>query len=159
MPCESRSLTPRWRTRVHTPAWLLGLAYLGAVLLQAGHEVRALDFNLSGLNLRRIENLVQHDPPQLVGISAHTETYPNGLAIARKIKELDPAIKVVMGGPHPSILPKEVLAEETVDFVVAGEGEATMVELVRRLETAAGRFEAGPSSLASNRARRASWIR
>lgn len=119
----------------------LGLAYLGAVLRQEGHDVRAIDFNLSGLNLKRVENLIERDGPDLVGISAHTETYPGGLAIARKIKEVNPSVQVVMGGPHPSILPEQVLAEEAVDFVVVGEGEATLAELAHHLEAGTGHLD------------------
>jgi radical SAM superfamily enzyme YgiQ (UPF0313 family) len=111
----------------------LGLAYIGAVLLEEGHEVSAVDFNLSGLSLRRVENLVQWERPGLVGISAQTETYPNALEIARKAKEVDPGVKVVLGGPHASIMPEEVLAQDAVDFVVVGEGEATTADLARYL--------------------------
>jgi radical SAM superfamily enzyme YgiQ (UPF0313 family) len=35
-----------------------------------------------------------------------------------------------MGGIHPTVLPDETLADENVDFVVRGEGEQTMHELV-----------------------------
>ena len=50
-------------------------------------------------------------PGELVGISAHTETYPNALRIAARVKELSPGTSVVLGGPHPSILPEGVLAD------------------------------------------------
>ena len=85
--------------------------------------------------------IVAREKPQVVGISAHTETYPNGLAIANRLKELDPAIAVVMGGPHPTILPEQVLAADAVDFVVVGEGEATMAELAGQLATGAAAFQ------------------
>ncbi|MGE5509051.1 MAG: B12-binding domain-containing radical SAM protein [Chitinophagales bacterium] len=71
-------------------------------------------------------------------LSAHTETYPNGLKIVRRVKELHTNVREVFGGPHPSILPEEVLAEEAVDFVVVGEGEATMAELVDHLGSGEG---------------------
>ncbi len=111
----------------------LGLAYIASSLMQAGYEVSAIDFNISGLNLRRVDRVVEVEDPAIIGISAHTETYPNGLEIARRIKSLDANIKIVMGGPHPTILPEEVLAEDAVDFVAIGQGEKTMVELVRYL--------------------------
>ncbi|MDI6872595.1 MAG: radical SAM protein [Bacillota bacterium] len=116
----------------------LGLAYIASVLLMEGYEVSAVDFNVSGLNLNRVDRLVEVEKPALVGISAHTETYPNALQIARRIKAKAPETKVVLGGPHPTLLPGEILAEEAVDFVVVGEGEETMVELARHLTTGLG---------------------
>lgn len=107
----------------------LGLAYIAAVLLEDGRDVKVRDFNVSGLNVQRIDSIVRQKP-QVVGISAHTETYPNALTIAKRIKELNKDIHVIIGGPHASILPKEVTSEESVDFVVAGEGEETMMELI-----------------------------
>ena len=111
----------------------LGLAYIGSALMHEGHIVSAVDLNVSGLNLRRIAGIVSYERPDVVGISAMTETYENGLEVARKIKEIDPSIVTVMGGAHPTILPREVLAEEAADYVVVGDGERTIVELVAAL--------------------------
>lgn len=110
----------------------LGLAYIAAVLQGEGRSVQAIDFNLSGLNLRRIENMVRRQP-SIVGISCHTETYPNALKIAQRVKELDSNIPVILGGPHVSILPQEALRESAADFVAIGEGEKTMAELAEFL--------------------------
>ena len=118
----------------------LGLAYIASVLLEDGHDVSAVDLNISGLNLRRLHSIITGEGPRLVGISTHTETYPNGLTIAERVKELDPNITVVMGGPHPTILPEQVLKQDAVDFVVVGEGEGTIVDLARCLDEGRGQF-------------------
>jgi radical SAM superfamily enzyme YgiQ (UPF0313 family) len=120
----------------------LGLAYIASVLLEEGHEVSAVDFNVSGLNLRRLDSIISGDRPRLVGISAHTETYPNGLAIADRVKELERSTAMVMGGPHPTIMPEQVLEQDAIDFVVVGEGESTIVELARYLDEGKGQFQA-----------------
>lgn len=118
----------------------LGIAYIASVLLQEGREVGAIDFNISGLNLRRVDNIVRQKPA-IVGISALTETYPNALKIAKRIKELDDSVVIVLGGAHASILPEQVLQEDAIDFAVIGEGEATMSELVRYLLDGTGHLE------------------
>jgi radical SAM superfamily enzyme YgiQ (UPF0313 family) len=107
----------------------LGLAYIGSYLLHAGYEVAAIDLNVSGLNLSRVKMIVEEDEPSLVGISSSTESYPSALKIAECVKSVDKDVKVVMGGPHPTTLPQQVLAEDCVDFVIVGEGEKTMLEL------------------------------
>jgi len=108
----------------------LGLAYVAQHLEDAGHAVRIVDLNITGLNPERVQATLRLFKPDVVGISAHTETYPNALRIARIVKERNPATPVMIGGPHASILPLEVLAEPDIDFVVVGEGERTAVELV-----------------------------
>lgn len=111
----------------------LGLAYIASALRDAGFTVSAVDFNVSGLNVRRVDSILALDRPGILGISTTTETYPQALAIARHVKERSPGTCVVMGGAHPTILPDVVLAEEAVDFVVVGAGERTLVELAEHL--------------------------
>lgn len=112
----------------------LGLAYIAQHLLDQGHVVELIDLNVTGLNPARIRATLNRVRPELVGVSSHTETYPNALAIAAVVKEHDPAIAVIFGGPHASILPLDALSEPDVDYVAVGEGERTAAELVRALE-------------------------
>ncbi|HWC77768.1 MAG TPA: radical SAM protein [Blastocatellia bacterium] len=67
----------------------------------------------------------------LVGISAITRTAPQSFELARKIKEANPRVKVVLGGPHPTALPEESLA--FADVVVMHEGDHTFPEVAHRL--------------------------
>lgn len=112
----------------------LGLAYVAQHLIDHGHAVELLDLNVAGFNSDRIMSRLKRMRPDLVGISAHTETFPNALKIARIVKEWSAATPVMIGGPHVTIRPLETLAEPDIDFVVAGEGERTAVELVAALE-------------------------
>ncbi|MBK5211859.1 MAG: B12-binding domain-containing radical SAM protein [Coriobacteriia bacterium] len=115
----------------------LGLAYVAQHLLDAGHDVELIDLNLTGLNPARLTAALNRFGPDVVGISSHTETYPNALAIARQVKERDSAIPVMIGGPHVSIVRLEALAEPDLDYIIVGEGERTAVELVAAIETGA----------------------
>jgi radical SAM superfamily enzyme YgiQ (UPF0313 family) len=111
----------------------LGLAYIASALRNHGFSVSAIDFNVSGLNPRRVDSMLSIDRPSIVGISTTTETYGNALAIARRIKDRSPDTRVVLGGAHPTILPEAVLAEGAVDYVVVGAGEQTMVGLAAQV--------------------------
>jgi radical SAM superfamily enzyme YgiQ (UPF0313 family) len=108
----------------------LGLAYVATHLLDEGHRVEIIDLNISGLNPQRIALTLNRSKPDIVGISAHTETYPNAVKLAAFVKEYDSAIPVIVGGPHASIMPEAVLAEPDINYVVVGEGECTAVELL-----------------------------
>lgn len=115
----------------------LGLAYVAAHLEEAGHYVELIDLNVSGFDPLRVRASLKRVKPQVVGISSHTETYPNAVRLAEVVKEFDPQIPVMIGGPHASIVPLDVLSEPCIDYVVVGEGEQTAVELVRAIETGA----------------------
>ena len=67
----------------------------------------------------------------LVGISTITTTAPEAFAILKRIKERGD-IPVVMGGPHVTFLPDEAL-QEGADFVIRGEGEFALLELVKKI--------------------------
>lgn len=56
-------------------------------------------------------------------------------AIAKAVKECNRNIPVVMGGPHASVVPKDVLEDQNIDYVVLGEGENTFLKLVESIES------------------------
>lgn len=64
-----------------------------------------------------------------------TAALPASLAILRLAKEIDPGIVTLLGGPHPTFMSKEVLESErgVVDYVLLGEGEATLKALLQAL--------------------------
>ncbi|RJR18047.1 MAG: radical SAM protein [Nitrospiraceae bacterium] len=86
-----------------------------------------------GQSYENIEDEISDIAPDLVGISSlFTPYYREALEIAERVKKrLN--LPVIMGGPHVSEVPDEVLAMPYVDYVITGEGERPMVEFVRFL--------------------------
>ncbi len=84
-----------------------------------------------GAGFEQIAREVAQEQPDLIGISALFSAYSGeALETARAIKK-ELRVPIVLGGAHVSALPKDVLADEAVDFVVVGEGEKPFVDLVR----------------------------
>jgi len=111
----------------------LGLAYLGAVSEERGDEVRILDMEVEETPLNQV---LREERPDLVGITANTIQIKAAWRVAQEIKaEMAPPI--VLGGPHPTVLPEESVKRPEVDVVVRGEGEATWADLCQRLESGA----------------------
>ncbi len=107
----------------------LGLAYIAAVLRQHDYGVTAQDFNFMSTGPEHVDAILEQWSPRILGISVHTETYPNGLKLAQAAKRIDPRTTVVLGGPHATVLYEKIIQEPSVDIVVRGEGEYAMLEL------------------------------
>ena len=125
----------------------LGLGYVAAAL-SPHHDVVQLvpdvrdDFD--GDPWLAIGDTIAAARPDLVGLTAVTSTFPSARRVARLARErLGPDVPIVLGGVHATTLPEAGFAEPAIDFVVRGEGEATVVELVRALE-AGGSIDAIP---------------
>jgi anaerobic magnesium-protoporphyrin IX monomethyl ester cyclase len=99
----------------------LGLAYLGAVSERAGHNVRVLDMQVENTPL---EKVIEEFTPDVVGLTANTPQVKAAWAVAEKLKRIHPC-PIMIGGPHPTVLPEETLRRSTIDAVGRGEGEAT----------------------------------
>ncbi len=112
----------------------LGLAYVAAVLEKQGHKVRIIDMTVQNINADKIASIVKDNNVELVGLGIVTIMYPAAQKIAKKIKELSPNIKIILGGPHPSANPKDALKDPVFDFAIFGDGEETAVELIKFLE-------------------------
>ena len=88
-----------------------------------------------GASFEQIANEVSRESPDIVGISSlFTPYYREVLQCARAIKKKNP-VKILLGGGHPTSCPELMLEDENVDYVVIGEGERPVVELVQALLT------------------------
>ena len=86
-----------------------------------------------GLSFAEIAEKVASEKPDLVGIaSLFSPYYREVLKCAAAIKERTRA-KIVLGGGQASCSPRLMLEHPAIDFVVAGEGEKPLVELVQSL--------------------------
>jgi len=83
---------------------------------------------------RKIIKEVRRLKPDIVGITCYTPEYFEVLDLAKATKKINPKIKIVVGGVHPTFYPEHFCYRGSpFDAVVIGEGEVTMLELTRAL--------------------------
>lgn len=88
--------------------------------------------------------------PDLVGITLRTAKFFVARTLVRLLKAALPDVPIVVGGPHATGHPQQVLERTEADAVVRGEGERTIVELVQAWS--AGRTPAGVAGVSWRRA-------
>jgi radical SAM superfamily enzyme YgiQ (UPF0313 family) len=111
----------------------LSILYVGAHLERAGVSVSYVD-----LRVQPLQTLLDEldKGPSLVGVSSMTGFQLVGtMDVLETVKKRQPGIKTVLGGVHASLLPEQTLSDPLVDFVVIGEGEITLLELVQELKS------------------------
>ena len=112
----------------------LGLAYIASSLEAQGHEVNIIDMYSTSMSSDDLVTKVKNFGPDLVGFSVLTPYIKTTDKLASRIKIEYMDVPIVVGGPHPSSIPKRTLEENSsVDMAVFGEGEETMSELVDKL--------------------------
>jgi anaerobic magnesium-protoporphyrin IX monomethyl ester cyclase len=109
----------------------VGATYISEYLKSKGHESEVIYQTSSD---RSVLERVRAFNPDLVGFSSMTFNFNHGRRLAAAIKQQQGDIPVVFGGYHASALPLEVGAFPEIDFVVVGEGEKTILELVNALQ-------------------------
>lgn len=108
----SRSAIPR-----------LGAILLATILRDKGYNTKVFIEDISEPDWEALKEA------DIIGISTITSTAPRAYQLAKKFNEM--GIPVILGGPHPTFLPEEGLVY--ADYVVRGEGEETIVELIEHL--------------------------
>jgi len=137
----------------------LGIGYLASILKKNGMEANIYNADYSSAAFvseremtKKFQDYlkIQHNPnheiwqeikkvvsffkPDVVGLTSTTGKFTSAVNVARVCKEIDPKIKIVVGGAHASCLPEDTIKNKFIDFLIRGEGENTFVELAKILK-------------------------
>jgi radical SAM superfamily enzyme YgiQ (UPF0313 family) len=123
---------PRTSKELHGVWPPLGIIQLGTVMKNRGHELKLIDSSFDD-DLERAKIKLKDFEPDIVGISTMSSLFENAIDISAYSKKM--GYITIMGGPHPTMFPKETLTKaKGLDFIIIGEGEETLPELVSTLE-------------------------
>ncbi len=120
-------------TRVANIMLPQGILILASFLEKKGFKSDILDLYAHPREEREILKKVQEISPKFVGITSTTSSFFDGLRIASLIKENLKEIKIIFGGVHPTALYEKILKlYREIDFIVIGEGEETIKEILEK---------------------------
>jgi anaerobic magnesium-protoporphyrin IX monomethyl ester cyclase len=131
-------ITPPYHSGVVESAgvWLnVGFVYIAGSLRAAGYDPVIYDAMSLWHGYEEIAKRIEDERPDVVATTAFTAEIVDALKVLRLAKEIDPRIVTVVGNVHPTFCYGEILGEHHafVDYIVRGEGEETMVELMDAL--------------------------
>jgi len=110
----------------------LGLMYIASSIMHwSDWEVELLDCKAENMTYPNLKYEIEKRNPDVVGIETLTFTLIDAVMTAKIVKEIDPNIHVVLGGPHVNIYPKETLKIPYVDYIILGEGEYVICEFLK----------------------------
>jgi|TARA_B100000315_G_scaffold165189_1_gene153831 radical SAM superfamily enzyme YgiQ (UPF0313 family) len=126
----------------------IGIAYIAACLEQSGYDVSVIDalaegydneiysppFLIYGLPIDQIVDKGKSIIPDVIGISIlFSNRIIEAHQIARSLKKALPEVKIVFGGQHPTAMPLDVMQNNAIDFVLTGEADRSMPQLMDAL--------------------------
>lgn len=116
----------------------IGLEYLAGALEAKGFPCTVMSGDISRSD---IADAIAKSRPSVIGFSVHTYVVKIALSLAEfakvEARKAGYDLVTVFGGPHPTALPRETMTNAAVDYVVPGEGEATLTEFVQCLTSGA----------------------
>lgn len=108
----------------------IGVAYVSAVLKEAGHNTELFILSLE----RDIDSRIREFSPDIIAFSIVVTKQRFYERLGGYIKSRFPDIKIVAGGPFITLKP-EFVNQGFIDFGIVGEGEEAVVELVNSIES------------------------
>ena len=112
----------------------LGLAYLAGILRREKAEVRILDLLMVRYSPELLRSELREFQPHVVGATCSTVNFKAASRILRLCKNFDSGMVTLIGGPHASFVAADLIGEAPwIDAVVMGEGDQTVVDLVKTL--------------------------
>lgn len=115
----------------------LSLLSLGAVL-EGKYEYRIIDGNVDPDPVRTAREILNSEECLFAGLTVMPGPQVGpAIAISKALKKSHSSLPIAWGGYFPSMYPDAAINASYVDFVVRGQGEVTLLDLLMRLEARA----------------------
>ena len=138
----------------------LGLSYIASILNKNGHDVEIYnaDFfdssaylnqrelfenfdtykkilnNINHLIWKEVRETIKQANADYIGIQMYTATFKSAQILATIAKSLNPEIKIIVGGTHPTLDPEGTIRSGPYDYVIKGEGEYTFLDILNGID-------------------------
>jgi len=113
----------------------LGILYLATVLKERGIEVSVLDQPGKGFTIEETVKWIQKEDPDILGFSTFSTSGRTAALVSDEVKKKKPSTVTVFGNYYATFNSERILRKyPSVDIIVRGEGENTVIDLVNCLK-------------------------
>lgn len=107
----------------------ISLMALSAALKAEGHEVLLWTAWEDDIDTVEYQRYIRSSAPDLLAYSAMSGTWPGIRQLATAARQAT-TVPIIVGGVHPTLFPREVIAHQCVDAVCVGPGEAVLLRVL-----------------------------
>lgn len=109
----------------------VGACMIASVVSKRGNPMHFITIRYPEVNWEEIRNY----NPDVIGFSVYSNTVTCISTIIDTIHEMLPNVIFILGGPHAAFSSEAILkANENINYVIRGEGEKTIVELLDMID-------------------------
>jgi len=111
----------------------LGIGYIASVLKQNNYNVSVIDLTIEDVDYTELKDRIIKLKPDIIGLTALSYSYVQVKKISEYLKTFL-SCKIILGGHLSDHSYKLVLEKTNVDICVIGEGEITIVDLLKNID-------------------------
>jgi radical SAM superfamily enzyme YgiQ (UPF0313 family) len=131
MSCNTLFVVPPAKSLTVSPP--LGLLYLATILQNGGIAVKIIDSLKENLSGEQLYKIIENLQPKNICLSVMTPRLPSVKKFIQDLRARQQHIKIILGGPHITALPRESFSELQPDVLVKGEAENIILPLIQIL--------------------------
>ena len=112
----------------------IGLGLIARALIDNKFDVKVLDIRINKYNRHEVKEIINKSNYEIFGISALVTQYRYVKFLSKTIKQHNKNAKIILGGRLATQCYKTVLNKTNIDICVIGEGEITIVDLMKNID-------------------------
>ncbi|MFH0832823.1 MAG: radical SAM protein [Candidatus Aenigmatarchaeota archaeon] len=116
------------------------LLCLASILKENNIKVEVIDCCIEKIGWKSLRKIIEKKKPDVIGAGSETCYSHEDGKLFKMAKEINPKTVTVAGGIHHSSMFEDSLSKYPIDFIVRGEGEYTLLELVKELQKPRKKF-------------------
>ena len=128
------------RRQSHFPP--LNLALLAAIAEQNGHQVEIIDAEVNSIPEDKLVTMVLQSQPDVIGLTCYSPFFHLNTSLAQKLKDAGCKAKILVGGPHITIMKEKVLVPQ-FDYLFVGDAEDSFVKFLTTYQKGGNLSEVG----------------
>jgi len=119
----------------------MGFTLLGDILVKKGHQVQIVDYAFlqsfkDKIRVPTVDEIIKDFSPDMIGICVFTYCYDECQSLIDHIARLY-NLPIILGGPHLTSFPEDFVNDSRVSYIVMGEAEKVIVDLVESAKSEA----------------------